>query len=77
MNDELVTEATTYTSHKKHNRQTTIPSTGFEPVIPVTEQPQTYTLDSMATRISLPTDIPTLLLVSSDRNAADPGGQVI
>jgi len=33
------------TSHNTHNSQTSMPTTGFEPVIPASERPQTHALD--------------------------------
>jgi hypothetical protein len=43
--DQLVAEATTYTTHKKHKRRTSMLSVGFEPAILATERPQTHALD--------------------------------
>jgi hypothetical protein len=37
------------TPHNTHNRQTFMPSVGFEPMISAGEQPQTYALDRAAT----------------------------
>ena len=37
------------TTHNNHNRQTFMPSVGFEPTIPVLERPQTYALHRAAT----------------------------
>jgi hypothetical protein len=37
LNDQLVTETTTYTTHK-HKRRTSMPSAGFQPVIPAIKQ---------------------------------------
>ena len=37
------------TTHNTHNRQTSMPSVGFEPTISAGERPQTYALDSAAT----------------------------
>jgi hypothetical protein len=51
MSDHLITEAATYKTHNKLKRQTSMAIVGFKPVIPVTEQPQTHVLDSMATGI--------------------------
>jgi hypothetical protein len=51
MNDQLVAEAATYTTHNKHERQTA--SAGFEPAIPAIERPQTYALDRSATGIDI------------------------
>jgi hypothetical protein len=39
-------------THNTHNRQTSMPSAGFEPTIPASGQPQTYVLDRAATRKS-------------------------
>jgi hypothetical protein len=38
MGDQLITETITYITHKKHNRLTYMPSEGFKPMIPATEQ---------------------------------------
>jgi hypothetical protein len=46
--DQPVAEA--WATHK-HKRQASIPSAGFEPVIPATKRPQTYALDRAATGI--------------------------
>jgi hypothetical protein len=53
MNDQPVTEASTYIGQQtyKHKRQTSMPSVGFEPVIPAIEWPQTCALDRAATGI--------------------------
>jgi len=40
------------TTHNTHNRQTSMPPVGFEPTISAAERPQTYALDSAATRTS-------------------------
>jgi len=40
--NHLVSEATTYTAHNRHERRTSMPSARFEPAVPATEQPQTY-----------------------------------
>ena len=37
------------TTHNTHNRQTSMPSVGFEPTISSGERPQTYALDRAAT----------------------------
>jgi hypothetical protein len=42
--DGSVAEAATSTTHNKHKRRTSMPSAGFEPVIPATERLQTYAL---------------------------------
>ena len=49
--DQLVAEAANFTTHKKHNRQTSMPSAGFEPAIPAIKRLQTYALDRTATEI--------------------------
>jgi len=36
------------TTHNTHNRQTSMPSSGFESAIPASERPQTYALDRVA-----------------------------
>jgi hypothetical protein len=41
------------TTHNTHKRQTSMPPTGFEPTIPVSERPQTHALDRAATGIDL------------------------
>ena len=38
------------TTHNIHRRQTSIPPAGFEPVIPVTEHPQTHASDGASRR---------------------------
>jgi hypothetical protein len=37
------------TTHNTHNKQTSMPPVGFEPAIPASERPPTYTLDRAAT----------------------------
>jgi hypothetical protein len=37
------------TTHSTHNRQTSMPSVGFEPAIPASERPQTHSLDRAIT----------------------------
>ena len=49
--DQPVAETSTCTTHNTHNRQTSMPSAGFEPAIPTSERPQTQTLDRAATGI--------------------------
>jgi len=44
--DQLVAETSTW---QQHNRQTSMPSEGFEPTIPAGKRPQTYALDSVGT----------------------------
>jgi hypothetical protein len=48
LNKEInpVAEDSNYTTYKKHNRRTGMPSTGFEPAIPQIKRSQTYTLES-------------------------------
>jgi len=41
------------TTQNTHNRQTSMPSAGFEPIIPETERSQTYALERGATGIGL------------------------
>jgi len=53
MNDQLVAEAATCTTHRKHNRPTFMPSPAFEPVIQATKRRQTYTLDRTAAGIGI------------------------
>jgi hypothetical protein len=36
------------TTHNTHNRQTSMPPSGFEPTIPASERPQTHTVDRAA-----------------------------
>jgi hypothetical protein len=45
------------TTHNIHNRQTSMPPVGFEPIIPVSERPQTHVLDRTATGIGLMTSM--------------------
>jgi hypothetical protein len=41
------------TTHKSHNRQTSMPAAGFEPTILASERPQTHALDRAATGIKV------------------------
>jgi hypothetical protein len=41
------------TTHNTHNRQTSMPPAGFEPIILVSERPQTHALDYAATGIGI------------------------
>jgi hypothetical protein len=41
------------TTYNTNNRQTSMPSAGFEPAIPASEQPQTHAFDRAATGIGL------------------------
>jgi len=52
MSDELVPEVTTYMKHNKHKRLTSMPSAGFEPMIPEIKELQSYAVYRMITRIS-------------------------
>ena len=49
--DQPITEATTYTTSKEHNRRTSMPPAGSEPFIPAIERPQAYVLEYTATWI--------------------------
>ena len=42
--DQLVAEASAYTTRNKHRRRTSMPSAGFDPAIPAIDRPQTYAL---------------------------------
>jgi hypothetical protein len=53
MNDQLVVEAGTDTTHNRHKRQTSMPSAGFETSVPTIKRLQTYVLDRMETGINL------------------------
>ena len=53
LGDQPVDEAVAYTTHNKHKRRTSMPSVGFEPVIPVVERLQTYALDITVNGVSL------------------------
>jgi hypothetical protein len=46
MSDQPVAETSIYTG--KHNRQTSMPSAGFEPAILATKRPQIYAFDRAA-----------------------------
>ena len=41
------------TTHNTHNRQTSMPTVGFEPTISAGKRPQNYALDRAATRIDI------------------------
>jgi len=47
----VVAEATTYTTHNKHTRRTSVPSAGLESGIPAIERLQTNALDRSGTGI--------------------------
>jgi len=49
--DQPVSEITTYSTHNKHNRRTSISSAGFEPAIPASKRFHTYVLEGTATGI--------------------------
>jgi hypothetical protein len=49
--DRPVAEASTYTTHNIHKRQTSMLPAGLKPAIPASERPQTYSLDRVATGI--------------------------
>jgi len=51
MSDQLATDATTYATHNKHERQTSMPSMRIEPATPAIKQVQNPALDCTATRI--------------------------
>jgi hypothetical protein len=51
--DQLVAEAAVCTTHNKHNRQTPVPSTRFEPSVPAIKGLWAYVLDRTATEIGL------------------------
>jgi len=48
MSDQPVVQGTTYMTHNKHTRQTSMPSGGFRPTIPAIKQLQTCALYHMA-----------------------------
>jgi hypothetical protein len=50
MSDKLVTEIDTYSTHK---RLSSMPSIGFEPVLPAVKWPQAYALNHMSIWISM------------------------
>ena len=47
--DKLLSEAASCQKHYKHKRRTSMPSAGFEFLIPAIKRPQTYALDRTAT----------------------------
>jgi hypothetical protein len=51
MSEQLVTEASTYTTHNKYKTQITLPSADFEAAIPAIKRSHNYALDSTATGI--------------------------
>jgi hypothetical protein len=44
-NDQLDTQAATHTTHNKHNRRTSMPSTGFDPTVSGIKRQNTRALD--------------------------------
>ena len=46
--DQIVEDATTYTTHNKHKKRTSLSLAGFEPAIPAVKRLQTYALDRTA-----------------------------
>ena len=52
-------------THDIHNRQTSMPSAGFDTAIPASERPQSHALDRSATRISCPLQVPCMTLTMS------------
>jgi hypothetical protein len=63
------------TTHNTHNRQTSIPSVGFEPTILVSERPQTHALDLAATGMGQYILL-TVISVESDAPGACDRGQM-
>ena len=51
MSDQLVAKATTYTTHNKHNRRTSMPSVECEPTFPANKPPPIYAVDRAANGI--------------------------
>jgi len=51
--DQPVARDLYLTTHNTHNRQSSMPLSGFKPTIPVSEQPQTHALDRAATGIGV------------------------
>jgi len=49
--DQLVAEDATYITHNKHNGRLSVPSAGFQPVIPAIKRLQTFALYRTATGI--------------------------
>jgi hypothetical protein len=50
---QYIVEAATYTTHNKQKGRTSIPSAGFEPVIPAIERPHSYAFHSTATIVGV------------------------
>jgi hypothetical protein len=55
--DRPVAETSTWQTHNINNKQTSMPSAGFEPTIPAGERLQTHSLDRSATGIGVYTRI--------------------
>jgi hypothetical protein len=51
--DQPVAETAVYTTHNAHKSQTSMPPARVEPTIPVSEWPQTHTLDRAVTGIGI------------------------
>ena len=51
--DQPVARDLYLTTHNTHKRQSSMPLSEFEPIIPVSEQPQTHALDRAATGIGV------------------------
>ena len=58
------------TTHNTHNRQTSMPSVGFEPTISAGERPQAYALDRAATGTGKKKYLSILILISVQLDAA-------
>jgi len=53
MSGQPVAEAATNTTHNKHKSETSMPPTGFEPVIRAVKRTEAHVANHMATGISL------------------------
>jgi len=53
MSDQFVADTAACTTHNKHDRRTSMPSTAFEPTVPAIQRPQTHALDGTATGIGI------------------------
>ena len=56
------------TTHNTHNRQTALPSAGFEPKVPARERPQNYPLGLAATGVSPLNTFSTTIVVSYENH---------
>jgi len=63
MSDQLVSEASTYTTHNKYKRRKFMSSVGSEAAIPATRKLQTYALDLTDTGMGHSSEY----IVTSDR----------